>query len=307
MTDHGSRPEESGIREKDKPLLLPTAWQPLTFRGVAAFSRAPIGRLLLVQLIVSLLVAAAILWCLQLTWFQRVPAAIRALPPTGSIENRVLTSPRTSPEPLAADGFLAISINLNQSASLGSASDVRLEFHRTDYTVCSLFGCLKLDYPADTLPFNQPELEAWWGAWRWTILASIVIGTIGFLFANWFFVATCYAFPAWFLAYFKDRELSPAGSWKLTAAALLAPALGVGGAVVLYSLNAVDLLQLLLLWGVHVPLGWAYAYCAVLRLPVVSHAQGRKSNPFGSGSPRSRKKAPNPFTPSSADCTALRN
>jgi hypothetical protein len=302
MTDHESKPAEPGIRESDSPPPLPPAWQPLTFRGVAAFSRARIGRLLAVQWTVSLLVAAAVLWCLYLTWFQRLPEAIRALPATGTIENRVLSSPRASPEPLAADGFLAVSVNLEQSASRGSASDVRIEFHRTDFILCSLLGCLRFDYPERTLPFNQPELEAWWGAWQWTIYVSIVFATVAFLFISWFVLATVYAMPAWLTAYFKDRELSLPGSWKLAAAALLTPALLVSAGLVFYAVNALDLLRLLLLWCLHLPLGWFYLYCAVLRLPVVVQATGRKSNPFGGA----KEKKPegdakqNPFTSSKA-------
>jgi hypothetical protein len=301
MTDHESEPAEPGIREADSPQAgspqpLPPAWQPLTFRGVAAFSRARIGRVLFFQCLVSLLVAVAVLWCLHLTWFQRVPEAIRALPATGVIENRILNSPRTSPEPLAADGFLAISINLDQSASRGSASDVRLEFHRTDFIVCSLLGCLKLDYPERALPINQPELEAWWGAWRWTIFVSVAVATIAFLFVSWFLLATCYALPAWFIAYLKDRELTLVGSWKLAAASLLTPALLMAACIDLYALNAVDLLRLLVFWCLHVPLGWVYLYCALLRLPVVGQAAGKKSNPFGGPPEEKPKREKNPFT-----------
>ena len=298
MPDHESKPAETGIRESDSPQPVPAAWQPLTFRGVAAFSRSRIGRLLTVQCIVSLIAAAGVLWSLHLTWLQRLPEAIRALPPTGSIENQILNSPRTSPEPLAADGFISISINLNQSASRGFTSDVRVEFHRTDFILCSLLGCLKFDYPNRPLPFNQPELEAWWGAWRWTILTSVVIGTIAFLMANWILLATCYALPVWLIAYFKDRELSLIGGWKLASAGLLTPALILTAGVLAYAFSAVDLLRLLLLWCIHIPLGWVYIYCSILRLPVVSHAAGKKSNPFAG--PRTKRRRRNPFTGSNA-------
>ena len=301
MTEHESKPAEPGIRDSkspqpSSPQALPPAWQPLTFRGVAAFSQTRIGRVLLLQSLVALLAAMAVLWCLHSTWFQRALEAIRALPVTGSIENRVLISPRNSPEPLAVDGFLAISINLDQTAGRGSASDVRLEFHRTDYTVCSLLGCLKFDYPERPLPFNQPDLEAWWGAWRWTIFVSVVSAAVAFLFVSWFFLATCYALPAWFIAYFKDRDLSLAGSWKLAAAALLTPALFMAGFIVLYALNAVDLVRLLVLWCLHVPLGWVYLYGALVRLPMTAQAADRKANPFGGPVEKKRDgESKNPF------------
>jgi hypothetical protein len=60
------------------------------------------------------------------------------------------------------------------------------------------------------------------------------------------------------------------------------------------------LLRLVLLWCLHVPLGWFYLYGAVLRLPVVGQAAGRKPNPFTG--PREKKSRggtkQNPFTDS---------
>src|SRR5438034_10882857 len=61
------------------------AWQPLTGRGVAAFAGASVGRLLLVQVIVALMAAAAVVWCLRATWIPTITEAIGQLPLEGQI------------------------------------------------------------------------------------------------------------------------------------------------------------------------------------------------------------------------------
>ena len=64
------------------------AWEPLTPRGVAAFARAKLGRLLFVQFIVALLAAVAVVWFLDDGCFPTIGAAIRSLPATGDIPLR---------------------------------------------------------------------------------------------------------------------------------------------------------------------------------------------------------------------------
>lgn len=325
MSNHESRPDGAGIREpaegrtvlpaespesagpENGPAADPSdispstggAWQPVTFGGVAAFAHARIGRLLAAQTIVALLVAAAVMWFLQHAWYPRILEGIRVLPATGAIENRVLNTPRQSREPLAADGFLALAVNLEDSASLASASDLRVEFHRSNLSVCSLLGCLTIDYPAGYLiQFNQPELESWWGAWRLAILAGVGAATVVFLFLSWLPLAVVYAVPVWLAGVFQDRQLSLFGSWKLASAALLAPALMIAAAIVLYGLNGVDLLRLLVLWIAHLPLGWVYLYFALRRVPREAGVEKRAPNPFEGPTEKKNGKRPaskNPF------------
>src|SRR5690349_13535070 len=168
MSKDESKPEPSDIREsiaEDRP--FPTAWQPLTARGVSAFSRATIGRLLIVQLIVALLIAASTLWFLSTNWFPTVREAIRQLPETGQIRNQVLNSPRTSTAPLAETRFLAFVMDVEGAGTPAIKTDLRVQFHRNKFAFCSLLGCLAFDYPADrTVLFSRLELESWWAAWE---------------------------------------------------------------------------------------------------------------------------------------------
>lgn len=271
--------------------MLPVAWQPLTFRGVAAFSRAKLGRLLLVQFIVALLVAGAVAWFLSIHWFPTVRKAIRQLPETGVIQNGRLATPRTETAPLVENRYLAIAVDATGAGADSSIADLRIEFRQTNFAVCFFAGCVTRPYRGDaTIPFNRQEAGAWWGAWQPMLFGFAVLGVVTGLFASWLALATLYFPAAWLIAYFKDRQLTALGAWKLAAAALLPAALLVASGLVLYGMGIVDLLRLLLLWLIHFPVGWLFLVCTTLRLP--------RALPKGAGNPfgTPRATAKNPFT-----------
>ncbi len=270
---------------------LPAAWQPLSFRGVAAFSQARLGRLLLAQLVVAVLVAGAVAWFLSRHWFPSVREAIRQLPDTGVIQGGRLSTPRDVTAPLVETRYLAIAVDAAESGVASSLADLRLEFHQTNFAVCAFAGCLKRAYRSDvTIQFNRPELESWWGAWQPMLFCFVTLGVVMWLFASWLALATLYFPVAWLLAYFKDRQLSAFGAWKLAAAALLPGALLVALGLVLYGLGVADLLRLLLIWLAHIPVGWVYLACSPFRLPRVIAKSA--TNPFGDPP----APAKNPFT-----------
>ena len=79
----------------------PTAWEPLTPLGVAAFARAPLRRLLLVQFIVALLVGGTVVWLLRDAYFPTISAAIAQLPAEGEIRSGQMDWRGESPQLLA--------------------------------------------------------------------------------------------------------------------------------------------------------------------------------------------------------------
>ena len=270
--------------------LLPGAWQPLTFRGVAAFAEARLGRLLLVQFVVALLVAGAVGWFLSIHWFPSVRKAIRQLPATGVIRAGQLITPLDSTAPLVETSYLSIAVDARDSGVASSLADVRVEFHRTNFAVCGFAGCLRRPYPGDaTMQFNRSELESWWGAWQPMLFGIAGLAVVVGLFASWLMLATI-SFPIpWVIAYFKDRRLSARGAWKLASAALLPGALLVCVGIVLYGVGVADLLRLLVLWLAHFVVGWVYLVLAPFRLPRATAKPA--ANPFGDEKPA----APNPF------------
>ena len=283
----GETPEVAGAT----PAPLPSAaWQPITFRGVAAFAEAKLGRLLLVQFVVALLTAVAVGWFLSIHWFPSVRKAIRQLPDTGVIRAGQITTPRDSTAPLVETRYLCIAVDAADSGVASSLADLRVEFHRTNYAICGFAGCVKRAYPSDTtMQFNRSEVESWWGAWQPMLFGMAGLIVVGGLFASWLLLATIYFPIAWVIAYFKDRRITAPGAWKLASAALLPGALLVCVGIVLYGLGIADLLRLLVLWLAHFVVGWVYLVLAPFRLPPV--AAKAAPNPFGDGKPA----APNPF------------
>src|SRR5688572_4766444 len=110
----------------------PTAWQPLTPRGVAAFAHAPLRRLLLVQFLVALLVAGVVAWFFADRYFPLVSKAIAQLPAASEVRGGQLNWQGASPLLLAENRFLALSVDLEQSGKARSVAHVQIEFSRTN-------------------------------------------------------------------------------------------------------------------------------------------------------------------------------
>jgi hypothetical protein len=237
----------------------PAAWQPLTPRGVAAFGRAHLGRLLLVQFVVALLAAAATIWFLHRAWFPAVGEAIDKLPAAGEIRGDRLEWRGPSPQGLAENRWLALSVDLQHEGNARSPADLAVEFGRTDVRIYSLFGFVQVPYEGGGVtPFNQPDLEPWWGAWAPPILAIVAGDVILGLLASWALLATLYCLPVWLLAFFANKDLDLRGCWRLSGAALMPGALFCIAAIVGYGLGMLDLVKLLVAGGVHFVIGWVY-------------------------------------------------
>lgn len=263
------------------PQNKPFAWQPLTPGGVAAFATASLSRLFTVQLVVALLAAAAVVWFLQAAWFPLVTAAIRQLPDQGRIRAGQLEWPGSSPVVLAQGHFLALTVDLNHEGEARSPAHLQVEFGRADFKIFSLLGYLQGQYPRRwSIAFNRPELLPWWGAWSPALLALAAGATITGLLLVWAVLATVYSVPAWLLAFFADRELRWRGSWRLAGAALLPGALLMTGAILLYGLGGLDLVQLAFTLALHLLVGWAYLFASPFWLPRHPGAPGVAANPF---------------------------
>jgi len=259
----------------------PVAWQPLTPRGVAAFARAPLGRLLVVQLIVALLAAATIVWFLHEAWFPTIGEAINQLPAQGEIRFGRLDWHGPSPASLAEGRFLAFTVDLQHAGQARSPAQIQVEFGQADFKVFSLLGFVPGAYPRGWIvPFNRPELVPWWGAWSPAILGIVAGLVIAGLMLAWALLATVYALPVWLLAFFANRDLSLRGSWRLAGAALMPGALLLTVAIFCYGSGAFDLIRLAAAGAAHLVLGWAYLIAAPLRSPPLPEAAAVKVNPF---------------------------
>jgi hypothetical protein len=264
-------------------LAEPTfAWEPLTPRGVAAFARARLSRLLLVQFIVALLAAAAVVCFFDNGCFPTITEAIQKLPADGEIRAGRLDW-RGDPTQLLAEGkFLAFDVDLDHSGQIHSTADAQIEFGRDSVRIFSLLpGYSEIFYLPDRgAPLNRTELEPLWGAWEADILfiagAAVTVG----LLASWWLLATIYFLPVRLLGFFADRSLKFWECWKLSCAALLPGALLMTAGVLLYGAGILDLVSLGLLFAGHFVLGWIYLFLSQLFLPRIPEP-AQMNNPFG--------------------------
>jgi len=255
------------------------AWEPLTPRGVAAFARASLARLLLVQFIVAALAAIAVDWFLAFDCFPTITAAIKQLPDRGEIRAGRLDWHGNSPALLAGGGFLAFDVDLEHTGQISSPAQVQIEFGRENVRVFSLLGYTDFRYPSDqAFYFDRTGLEPLWSAWKPDLLGIIAGAVIVGLLLSWAGLATLYFLPVWLICFFADRDLNLRQSWRLAGAALMPGALLLTAAIAFYALGAMDLIQMSFTFGAHLVLGWIYLFISPLFLPRVSPTE--KRNPF---------------------------
>jgi len=283
-----------------------SAWEPLTPRGVAAFAGASVGRLLLVQLLVAALAAASVVWFLETAWFPVVRSAIHQLPAQGEITGGRLNWSGENSVQLAENRFLGVAVDLFHSGQLGREAHLQVEFGQEDLRIYSLPGYEVMEYPPDwTLPFNQAELEPWWGAWQPALLAGAAAMTALGLMLAWTLLAAIYCAPVRIVSFLENRDLSWTQSWRLAGAAMLPGALFLTAGVVCYTLGWMDLIRLGGMFALHFIIGWIYLFISPLFCPPRLEARALPANPFAApaatGGPPARKKpaSANPFAATS--------
>ena len=271
----------TGADESNSTEWRPAAWQPLTPRGVAAFARAPLMRLLLVQFIFALAAAMAVVWFLRTAWFPTIRAAVENLPAQGEMRSGKLEWAGDSPQLLAEGHFLAFVVDTNHTRQLLSPAQIQVELGRDDIYFYSLAGYHKWAYPPDwNYGVNRAALKPWWGAWEPPILWLAFAGTMAWCLANWWLLATIYFLPIWLGGLFGNRDLKFFQSWRLAGAALMPGALLMIAALVAYGFGILDLVQLAAVAAAHVLVGWVYAFWGVWVTPKISASAGPVKNPF---------------------------
>ncbi|HVU08583.1 MAG TPA: hypothetical protein VHG89_08595 [Verrucomicrobiae bacterium] len=264
-----------------EPVERNFAWEPLTPRGVAAFAHAKFNRLFLVQFIFALLAAAVVVWFLYDGCFPIINTAIQNLPDDGEISSGKLNWQGDSSQSLADGRFLAFDVDLNHSGQIRSTkADFQVEFGRETIRVFSLFGYADFIYPENSMSFNRPELEAFFGAWKMEILIAAAIAVVIGLFLIWAVLATVYLSPVWIWGFFINRDLNLVAAWKLSGAALMPGALLLTVVIFAYTYGFIGLIPLGFVFGAHLILGWIYLPLSCAFAPRIAEPK-QKRNPFG--------------------------
>jgi hypothetical protein len=237
--------------------------------------------LFVAQLLVALIVAAAVVWFLHDAWYPTVRAAIEQLPDEGEIHFGKLDWRGESPRLLAEGTFLAFSVDLEHASDRRSPAHVEVEFGKETFLVQSLLGYAEGRYPAKWIvAFNRKELEPWWGAWQPALLAVAAAAAVAGLLLAWHALATVYALPVWLVAFFTNRDLKLHECCRLAGAALLPGALLMAAGILLYDFGALDLVGLGFVTGGHLLLGWIYLFTSLLFVSKNTKAASTRKNPF---------------------------
>lgn len=259
----------------------PQAWLPLTPRGVAAFSSASCGRLLLFQALVAVFAAAILVWSLRTAWFPAFETAIGNLPDAGDIRVGLLDWRGPETATLAETHFLAFTVNLSGRDQPRTTSHLQVELRPRTFRIDSLLGTTEQIYPGRSItPLNRPELQARWSAWQLPASALVGIAVVVSLFICWFLLATIYCLPAWLGACFASRDLTLAGSWKLCSAGLLPGALFLCAGIWAYGAGTFDLVKLTLVFAMHFIISWLSIAAAIWALQRNPKAGSPRANPF---------------------------
>jgi hypothetical protein len=248
---------------------------------VAAFARAPLWRLWLAQMVVALLATAAVCWFVEEDWFPVARAAVQHLPAQGEIRGGQLNLPGDAPTKLGGNQFLELIVDPSHNGQLVREAQLRLEFGRTGLRLLTLPGEVEIPYPTDwRFAFNQTELQPWWGAWEPALLAGAAVATFLGLLLSWTVLATLYCVPVKLISLFENRDMTLGQSWRLASAALIPGALFLIFGLLFYGLIAFPLIQLLVVWCLHLVIGWIYLFISPLFLPRHPSAVVPNGNPF---------------------------
>ncbi len=254
------------------------AWQPLTPRGVSQFAAASGWRLFVMLLVFGSIASGSVIWFAAHAWSPVIHNAIRHLPDGAALKQGRLEG--VEPGILADGKFLSIIVD-DSGESPSGVADVQLKFRKTLADVCSLLGCLSVNYPRDReLDLARRSSEPWWGAWEPMLLAGLGLASLLALMISWCALAGLYFAPVRLLAYFADRQLNGLGAWKLACAAQMPGALVMSSGIVLYGMQALDLIRLGFVFLIHFVVSWVYLAASPLFLPRLADAPPR-DNPFG--------------------------
>ncbi len=263
----------------EAPPEPPRAWQPLTFRGAARFSRATPGRLFLVELVVAVAVSLSVVWFLQRNYAPVIAEAALKMPEGAKIlDGRLVGVPETL---LSETKLIAIAVTPDASTEIGQSADAQIQLRQTNFRAGSVFRPdwgWEFPYGARNIDLSRAALEPWWGAWHPVIFALCGVAVAVAVAMNWILLGLIYMAPARFLAWFADRHLTWAGAWKMSSACLMPGALLMLLAIVLYGVQAVDLIGLACFCAGHYVLGWIYIAAAIPSLE--RSAPPPAKNPF---------------------------
>ncbi len=280
----------------ESPTKFMLIWHPFTPGGAAGAAAAPRWQLRTALGMTAALAVGVWLSFLAQSWEPVIVEAIDHLDDGGVIRNGVLhPGGAVSDVTLASNRHLAIALRWNVAAPNDQASDVRIYLEIDRANICSVFGCIPISYLRwGDGPVGRTETGAWWRAWRPTFYVAAGLSYAFFLVVSWWLLVVVYAWGIRFLAFYLDREVDFAGAARVAQAALIPGALWLTAALHFHTRGWLDLIGLMIVFVMHLPVGWLYAGLACRKLP--PRADVVPANPFHSLAEPPAPVADNPFS-----------
>lgn len=250
--------------EPAAPMAPRPPWQPLTPRGLARFAQATLGRLFLVALIVAIVVALAVVWFLRTVYAPVVTQAVQKMPDGARIQNGQLVG--VAETLLSETKLIAIAVTPDESTDIGQSADAQIQLRQHNFRIGSVFRPdwgMEFDYGPQNIDLGRAALEPLWGAWRPVVFTGCGVAVVAALGVSWTLLALLYTAPTKLASWFADRQLSWFGAWKISAAAQMIGALLLVLALVLYGLEAIDLIGVACFLAGHFVLDWIYLGAAL--------------------------------------------
>jgi hypothetical protein len=257
------------------------AWEPFTPAGIGRFAKTSLTRLFIVQMTFALLIAASVVWFVRAHWFPVAAQAIKQLPERAEISRAQLRWTGASPVVLAENRFLALSVDLEHEGNARSPAHFSIELGRKDFKIFSLFGYAKWKYPSGwVISLSRSDALPWWGAWSIPVLAMAAAVVVAWLMVLWAVLASLRCWVVWVSAVFTDRVLNLSGAWKVAAAGLMPGAVLLTATIAGYGFVAYGLIGLIVLFALHLLVGWIFSLWALTKIPIETAPAIPKQNPF---------------------------
>jgi hypothetical protein len=248
---------------------------------VAAFANASAVCLIVTQLIFAAAFAFILVLAVKYGWVPVIERAIRAIPGEVRIANGVINWSTNEAQRLDGNALLAIAIDPTGKGTLGQTADLQLTFTTNRVVAGGLFGMWTRPVPATRqISINRIDAIAWWGAWLWVLLLGLGITTVIAVLLTWWVVSIFYSAPVWLTGQLARRELTYAGAWKLCGAGLLSGATLLAAGIAGYAVQGIRLPGLILVFLMHLVVGWVWIAWALKRLPLRQVENETASNPF---------------------------
>jgi len=284
------------------------AWQPFTIGGVARFAVASRWRLLGIQCLFALAVAATAVWFVNRAWMPVINAAIDQMPQSGSIVGGRLAWPNDAT--LHVEGpFMRMDVQPNGLTNVVETVDLVAAFESDRVLLGSSLGLglLIVPYPPGVeIPFNKSDLEPWWGARSHIVLLAFGLLVILGLLLSWTVLGCLYMVP---VKIFSINRVTWRGGWQLASAAHMPGALVMCAGMLFYGLKQLELIGLVFVWVIHLILPWFYLFFSPIFAPKPPEREAKakakpepkptpkvkRANPFDESPPEGNPKSDNPF------------